>query len=177
MEHHLPSSKSHLLFLTETQVFDAVYSDLYSLPSYFLYPKLQTKAGCCVCVRNDITCSRPHHLDSSEFSTIWVKLNCYSITKYICAVYLSPNSTDYVRFFDYLNSKVEHIPTHSPFAGIFILGDLNVYHKLWLSSPFTHQLGEHAYNFAPLNDLEQLVQHPTRSPDLLGDTTNILDLS
>ena len=30
-------------------------------------------------------------------------------------------------------------------------------------------------NFAILHDLEQLVQHPTRIPDRLGDTSNILD--
>jgi len=41
---------------------------------------------------------------------------------------------------------------------------------------FTDQPGEHAYNFALLNDLEQLVQRPTRIPDRLGDTPNILDL-
>ncbi len=38
----------------------------------------------------------------------------------------------YVKFFDYLNSKVEHILTHSPFAEISILGDFNVHHQLWL---------------------------------------------
>ena len=176
MEHHLSSSKPHLLFLTETQVCEATDSNLYSVPSYYLYPKFQSKAGCCAYVRNDITCSRAHDLDSSEFSTIWLRLHCHSITKYICAVYLSPNSTNYVKFFDYLNSKVEHILTHSPFAEISILGDFNVHHQLWLSSSFTDQPGEQAYNFAILNDLEQLVQHPTRIPDRLGDRPNILDL-
>ncbi len=71
---------------------------------------------------------------------------------------------------------MEHILTHSPFAEISILGDFNVHHQLWLSSSFTEKPGEHAYNFALLNDLEQLVQHPTYIPDCLGDRTNILDL-
>ena len=176
VEHHLSSSKPHLLFLTETQVSVATDSTLYSVPSYFLYPKFHSKAGCCVYVRNDITCSRAHQLDSSEFSTIWLKVNCHSLTKYFCAVYLSPNSTNYTRFFDYLNSTVEHILTHSPFSEISILGDFNVHHQLWLSSSFTDQPGEQTYNFALINDLEQLVQHPTRIPDRLGDRPNILDL-
>ncbi|MPC63727.1 hypothetical protein E2C01_057829 [Portunus trituberculatus] len=30
---------------------------------------------------------------------------------------------------------------------IFILGDLNVHHQLWLSSPFTDQSGELAFNW------------------------------
>ena len=176
VEHHLSSTKPHLLFLTETQVSGNTDSNLYSVPSYYLYPRFHSKAGCCVYVRNDITCSRAHNLDSSEFSTIWLRLNCHSSTKYICAVYLSPNSTDYIKFFDYLNTQVEHILTHSPFSEITILGDFNVHHQLWLSSSFTDQPGEQAYNFAILNDLEQLVQHPTRIPDRLGDTPNILDL-
>ncbi len=175
-EHHLSSSKPYLLFLTEIQASEATNSNFYSVPSCFLYPKLQTKAGCCVYVRNDITCSRTHHLDSTEFSTIWVKLNSYPITKYIYAVYLSPNSADYVRFFDCLISNVEHILTHSPFSEISVSGGFNAHQQLCLSSSFTDQPGEQAYSFSPLNDLEQLVQHSTRIPDRLGDMPNILDI-
>ncbi|MPC88255.1 hypothetical protein E2C01_083155 [Portunus trituberculatus] len=32
------------------------------------------------------------------------------------------------------------------------------------------------FNFAILHDLQQLVQHPTRIPDRLGDMPNILDI-
>ena len=176
VEYHLSSTKPHLLFLTETQLSEATDSSPYSVPSYYLYPHFRSKAGCCVYVRNDITCSRAHDLESSEFSTIWLRLQCQFSTKFLCAVYLSPNSSDYVRFFDYLTSQVEHITSQFPFAEISILGDFNVHHQLWLSSNFTDQPGEQAYNFSILNDLEQLVQHPTRIPDRLGDTPNILDL-
>ncbi len=107
---NITSPLQNITFFSQLkQVSEATDSNLYSVPSYFLYPKFQTKAGCSVYVRNDITCSCAHHLNSSEFSIIWTKLKCYSIAKYICAVYLSPDSTDYVRFFDYLTSKVEHI--------------------------------------------------------------------
>ena len=71
---------------------------------------------------------------------------------------------------------MEHILTHSPFAEISILGDFNVHHQQWLSSTFTDQPGEQAFNFAILHDLEQLVQHPTRIPDCFGDMSNILDI-
>ena len=65
--------------------------------------------------------------------------------------------------------QMEHILSSSPFAEISILGDFNVHHHLWLSSPFTDQPGEQAYVFSILNDLEQLVQHPTHIPDHLGE--------
>ncbi|KAK8395869.1 hypothetical protein O3P69_005762 [Scylla paramamosain] len=169
---HLKSELAVVLGL----VSEATDSSPFSVPSYFLYPHFRSKAGCCVYVRNDLTCSRAHALESSEFSTIWLRLQSHSHTKFICAVYLSPNSSDYKKFFDYLTSKVEHILTLFPFAEISILGDFNVHHQLWLSSPFTDHPGELAYNFAILHDLEQLVQYPTRIPDRLGDTPNILDL-
>ena len=87
VEHHLSSTKPHLLFLTETQVSEATDSNPFSVPTYFLYPHFRSKAGCCVYVPNDITCSRAHALKSSEFSTIWLRLQSHSLTKFFCAVW------------------------------------------------------------------------------------------
>ncbi|MPC39818.1 hypothetical protein E2C01_033368 [Portunus trituberculatus] len=78
------------------------------------------------------------------------------------------------KFFYYLTSKVEHILSLYPFAKFFILGDFNVHHQLWLTSPFTDHPGELASNFTILHDLQQLVQHPTRIPDRLGDKPNMI---
>ncbi|MPC33434.1 hypothetical protein E2C01_026784 [Portunus trituberculatus] len=69
----------------------------------------------CLCAQR-LTCSRPHVLESSEFSTIWLRLNNHSLTKFICVAYFSTNSCDYSKFFDYLTSKVEHILF--PFLGL-----------------------------------------------------------
>ena len=85
MEHHLSSTKSHIIFLTETQLSVITDSNAFSVPSYFLYPHFESKAGCCAYVRNNITCSRALNLESSEFSTIWLKLQYHSLTKFICA--------------------------------------------------------------------------------------------
>ncbi|KAL7629919.1 UNVERIFIED_CONTAM: hypothetical protein RMT77_019962 [Armadillidium vulgare] len=176
VEHHLSSSRPHLLFLTETQVSECSDSKPYSVSSYCLYPQFSAKGGCCAYVRNDVVCSRVSNLESSEFSTLWLKLSSNSTTKFICSVYLSPNSTDYPKFFDYLNSKIEHILSSSPFSEIIILGDFNVHHRQWLSSSSHDPAGELAFNFSIHNNLEQLVHLPTRIPDRLGDEPNILDL-
>ncbi|MPC49266.1 hypothetical protein E2C01_043064 [Portunus trituberculatus] len=71
-EHHFSSTKPHLLFLPETHLSEATDSNLFSVPSYFLYPHIRSKAGCCIYVRNDLTCSRAHALESSVFSTFWL---------------------------------------------------------------------------------------------------------
>ncbi|MPC48610.1 hypothetical protein E2C01_042389 [Portunus trituberculatus] len=167
VEHHLSSTEPHLLFLSETQLSEATDSSPLSVPSYFLYSHFHSKAGCCFYVGNYLTCYRAHALEFSEFSTIWLRLNSHSQTKLICAVYLFTNSSDYSKFFGYLTSKVEHILFFYPFAEISILGNFNVHHQLWLSSPFTDHPGELAFSFAILHDLKQLVQHPTRIPDRL----------
>ncbi|MPC39686.1 hypothetical protein E2C01_033231 [Portunus trituberculatus] len=116
------------LLITLPRLSEAIESSSFSVPSYFLYPHFRSKAGFCVYVRNDLTCFRAHALESSEFSTIWLRLKGHSLTKVICAVYLSPNSSDchYSKFFDYLTSKVEHILSPYPFAEISILGDFSV---------------------------------------------------
>lgn len=56
---------------------------------------------------------------------------------------------------------------------ITISGYLNVHHLFCLSSHFTDPHGEYAFNFSILNDLEQLVQHPTLFTDRLEDHSNI----
>ncbi|MPC43324.1 hypothetical protein E2C01_036968 [Portunus trituberculatus] len=72
MEHHLNFTKPHLLFLIETQLSEATDSNPFSVLSYFLHSHFRSKVGCCVYVHNDLTCSRAHALQSSEFSTIWL---------------------------------------------------------------------------------------------------------
>ncbi|MPC22833.1 hypothetical protein E2C01_015860 [Portunus trituberculatus] len=59
---------------------------------------------------------------------------------------------------------------------ISILGDFNVHQELWLSSPSIDHPSELPFNFTIPHDRQQLVQHPTRIPDHLGDTPNIFNL-
>ena len=81
--------------LTETQLSVAIDNSPYIVPFYFLYSYFPFKAGCCVYVCNNITCSRAHALESFEFSTIWLRLNCHSTSKFFSAIYHFPNSSDY----------------------------------------------------------------------------------
>lgn len=47
--------------------------------------------------------------------------------------------------------------------------------KHWLLSSLTDQPGEQTNNFNFLNELEQLVQHFTRTSDRFGDSPKTLD--
>lgn len=72
---------------------------------------------------------------------------------------------------------MECILTYYPFPEISTIRNLNVHHQLRFSSSFADQLGEQANNFAILHDLKQLVQHPVRVADRIGDAYKILDLT
>ena len=102
--------------------------------------------------------------------TVTLPLN-YSVA----TVYRFPNSSDYVKVFEYLTSKVDHILTNFPFVEISIFGDFHIHHQLWLSS-FNDQPGEQALNFAILHDLELLVQHLICIHDCSSNMPYILDL-
>ncbi|MPC99867.1 hypothetical protein E2C01_095311 [Portunus trituberculatus] len=73
VEHHLYSTRPHLLFFTHSQLSEATDSSPFSVPSYFLYPHFSSKAGCCIYVHNDLTCSSAyalfqnfHHVASTQ---------------------------------------------------------------------------------------------------------------
>ncbi|MPC33383.1 hypothetical protein E2C01_026732 [Portunus trituberculatus] len=55
-----------------------------------------------------------------------------------------------------IDTKISY-QNENPDATTSILGDFNVHHQPWLSSPFTDHPGKLAFNFAILHDLEQLV--------------------
>ena len=60
---------------------------------------------------------------------------------------------------------------------ISIFGDLNVYHKDWLTcSGGTDRYCEPCYNFSILNDLTQMVHFPTQIPDCDSHSPAPLDL-
>ena len=93
VKHHLFYTEPHLVFLTETQVSEATNSSPFSVPFYFIFvPNLDVAFMC-----------------AKTWLALVPTLKSHSLTKFIYAVYLSSNSSNYKKFFDYLISKVEHI--------------------------------------------------------------------
>ena len=99
VKHHFSSSRPHLLFLTETQMFERSDSKPYSVSSYCLYPQFSAKAGCFAYVRNDVACSRVSNLESSEFSTYGLnflatrQLNLSALSTYLLTLQTFQNSS------------------------------------------------------------------------------------
>ena len=86
-------------------------------------------------------------------------------------------TTNFIAFFDYLNSCHEAMTSEHPQAEFLYLGDFNVHHREWLKSSHMDVKGVEALTFSILNDLEQIITHPTHISDRHDHTTNTLDLS
>ena len=78
--------------------------------------------------------------------------------------------------FDSISSNIDEVLLINQSA-VFVFGDLNVYHKDWLTySGGTDRPGELCYNFSVSNDLTQMVNFPTQIPDYDSHSPALLDL-
>ena len=82
--------------------------------------------------------------------------------------------------FDYISSKIDEVLSINPSANVFVIGDINIDYKDWLTySGGTDRLCynyELYYNFSISNDLTQMVNFPTWIPDCDSHSTALLDL-
>ena len=61
-------------------------------------------------------------------------------------------------------------------SAVFVFEEFDIHHKDWLIySSGTDQPGELCYNFSISNDLTQMVNFPTRTPDCDSDSPALLD--
>ena len=79
--------------------------------------------------------------------------------------------------FDFISSNIDEVLSINPSANVFVLGDVNVHHKNWLTySGGTDRSGKSCYNFSISNGLTQMVNFPTRIPDYDSHSLALLDL-
>ena len=68
--------------------------------------------------------------------------------------------------FDSVSSNIDEVLSINSTANVFVFGDFSVHHKDWLIySGGTSRPGGLCYNFCISNDLTQIVNFPTRTPD------------
>ena len=169
-------SSPDLLLLSETQVSKAASTDLFLISNYNLHHNFRFKGGVCAYCNTNTPIARLVDLESSNFDAIWLKITLPTITVLLCFLYFSPNSSNYLELFDYLTTCHETLLSSHPHAEILYAGDFNVHHKEWLGSTVSDAGGVEAYSFSLLNDLEQIIKHPTRVPDRHDQSSNTLDL-
>jgi len=176
VEHHLSLSSPDLLLLSETQLSKVASPDHYQISNYNLYSRFRSKGGVCAYCNTNTPIARLIDLESPDFDALWLKISLPSITIFLCFLYFPPNSPRYVELFDYLSQCHESLLSSHPHAEVLFAGDFNVHHKDWLGSSSNDRGGAEAFSFSLLNDMEQLIKHPTRVPDRHDHSPNTLDL-
>ena len=93
---------------------------------------------------------------------------------YFFFLYQSPSSS-LCTVFDSISSNTDEVLLTNPSVNVFVFGDLSVHHKDWRTcSGGTDRSGKHCYDFS--NDLTQMVNFPTWSPDCDSHSPALLDL-
>ena len=103
------------------------------------------------------------------------KVSLLLSTSYVFTLYRPQN--DGVSIFESISEKIDTILLSQPSASIHICGDFNIHHKEWLiHSNTTDFEGRYCHNFALAYELSQIIDGPTRVPDVTGHTPSLLDL-
>ena len=114
-------------------------------------------------------------LENSADSYLCFRLALLHSVSYFFFLYRSP-SLSLCMVFDSI-SYIDEVLSINPSANVFVFGDFNVHHKDWLTySGGTERPGEPCYNFSISNDLNQIVNFPTRIPDCDCHSPALLDL-
>ena len=87
------------------------------------------------------------------------------------------HSSSLCTVFDSISFNIDEVLSINPSANVFVLGELNIHHKDWLTySGGTNRPGELCYNFSVSNDVTQIVNFPTWIPDYDSHSPALLDL-
>ena len=109
----------------------------------------------------------------ATFGKCTKKINVYA-PPYFFFLYRSTSSLCTV--FDSISSNIHEVLSINQSANVFVFGDFNIHHKLWLTySGGTDGPGELCYNFSISNDFTQMVNFPTQIPDCDSHSPALLD--
>ena len=79
--------------------------------------------------------------------------------------------------FDSISYNIDEVLSLNPSGNVLFFGDFNVHHKDWLTYfGRTDRPGELCYNLSISNDLTQMVNSPTWTPDFDSHSPSFLDL-
>ncbi|CAH0404519.1 unnamed protein product [Chilo suppressalis] len=177
VHHHLETARPALLFLTETQILPPADTGYLKYPGYALEESFKAKAGVCLYVRADVCCRRLSCLEDPSFSMLAVHVDSGLLARvYVCLYRSHTGDAETTRLFDHLSRVADDAQAQFPNAELVFLGDFNAHHGLWLGSSKTDHAGISAHAFALTHDLTQLVDQPTRIPDIASQAPSLLDL-
>ena len=115
-------------------------------------------------------------LENSADSYLCFRLALLQLVSYFFFLYSSPSSSSYT-IFDSTSSNTDEVLSINPSGNVFVFGDFNVHQRDLLTySGRTDRPGELCYNFSISNDLNQMVNFPTRISGCDSHSPALLDL-
>ena len=122
-----------------------------------------------------LPCARDPRYEVSDQPFMCIRVALVHTTAYIFFLYRPSN--DNLAVVNNISDKIDQLLTENPSASIHLCGDFNVHNKDWLtfSNKITRE-GLECQNFAIAHNLTQLIDFPTRIPDVEDHFQSLLDL-
>ena len=132
--------------------------------------------GLAVYVKEGLSFARDLSLEHSAHCYLCFRPALLHSVSYLFVLYRPPSSS-LCTVFDSILSNIDEVLLINPSPNVFVFRDFDVHHKDWLAfSVGTDRPGELCYNFSISNDLTQMVNFPTSTPDCDSHSPALLDL-
>ena len=176
----LSTKSPDILALCETGLDESISDREFDVPGF---STLVTKHdhlnrhmhGLGVYIKDGLPCARDTSHEDLNSPFMCFRMALLHSTTYLFFLYRPQNEGSSV-----LNSiaeQIDNILIHHPSANICVFGDFNVHHVQWLvHSNHTDNVGVECYNFSLAHELSQIVNFPTRIPDVPNQFPSLLDL-
>ena len=137
LTHLIKLDSPDLVLIQETWLKQERYCDSdIEITGYNLYRKDRINGehgGILFYVKNTIRSSLfDKNVKTSQHEVMWIRIPSSNKNIYIANVYKPPSSDNSI--FDSLTSDIELIQTNKRKSKVFVLGDFNCHHDLWLGS-------------------------------------------
>ena len=176
LQSHILQTKPDVMFVCETRHLDDLGSlrvDGYGDP--IKKDDSRQGHGLAAYIKNDFPCSRASSYEDPSLPYMCFRVALLQSTAFIFTLYRP--QTDGVAIFDSIAENIDSVLVDHPSASIHLCGDFNIHHKEWLiHSNCTDEEGRYCHSFAIAYDLTQIVDKPTRVPDVVGQFASLLDL-
>ena len=140
-------------------------------PKRFYYSYARS---CSLCEGKTSFCMRLS-LENSADSYLCFRLALLHSVSYFFFLYQPPFSSLCTVFYS-ISSNIDEVLSINPSANLFIFEGFNVHYKDWLTySNGTDKPGELCYNFSISDDLTQMINFPTQTPEYDSHIHALLD--
>ena len=177
---HLDTEKPDLFTVSESGL-DHLIQDHSSHVPIPGYSKIHTKGdprkghGLAAYIKDGFPCGRVSVFEDPNAPFMCFRVSLAQGNTFIFTLYRPQN--DGVHVFQKIAENIDSILLDYPFASFHIFGDFNVHNKEWLiHSNKTSSEGRFCHDFALCYGLEQIIDVPTRVPDISSQFPNLLDL-